>query len=743
MFLWLESLFNKPEQPSAGEQVEVQVNNLDAYLGEKLEGYVGVSSIDGVVTQSIEAEIHTHSFVIAPDDVYIINNSSNIPPWLQSLLDNAINNSDVASSLSEITSRFDAFETGVTNQIGYLENADQSLAYDLSTLYVTHTGYNAGIQQLSTTFANDYVAKAGLNTLIASWVNSPSGGASWWEQKIQTTADLLHATATSTASLSASINSEKSRLDAAFGDIESLSKQVDGVVETWFDLHDVATPANGNIILTAEPYATWLAEDTRSIHTGDTYVKYEINPETGQKDYIGSWRFTRTSPDEPYTDADGYAFVKVVDSVADDAYQAALLAQATADSKILTFYQASTNPPADADLGDLWYQSDNNNKLYRYDGTEPYDVNGWVAVDDKRIQASVDILSEATVNVDGTAHALYSVKVDANGNVSGVTMGANDQTSNFTVYADRFKVVNYAGQLIGAPFEIDTTTNQIYFNGRVQFNSVDGTDGVATKDDLDGTNGTVINGGAIQTNTINANKISSHTIWTDGRIKSSDFTNLGGAGFRLKADADATYDDPTIYGAYIRGGTIYGSTIASPNFLWYNNYGKLTNNAISLNLEIGSISYALGTANNASALDLPPAISHTVNVYPQNSTVSTGDRFGDLYDITVYLNGTFRLEAGSFNAGAHGVVIYIYDGSTKVYASTAPCTSDATSYGPDNLFTYYDVTFRFATLKFTSDYVFQNKLTVKFRLFNYGVPNSGFSSNVNLSADIYVKNHNT
>jgi hypothetical protein len=43
-------------------------------------------------------------------------------------------------------------------------------------------------------------------------------------------------------------------------------------------------------------------------------------------------------------------------------------------------------------------------------------------------------------------------------------------------------------------------------------------------------------------------------------ISSNDFLAIGGSGFRLKSNAAGTSSDPTIYGAYIKGGTIEAST---------------------------------------------------------------------------------------------------------------------------------------------------------------------------------------
>ena len=70
-----------------------------------------------------------------------------------------------------------------------------------------------------------------------------------------------------------------------------------------------------------------------------------------------------------------------------------------------------------------------------------------------------------------------------------------------------------------------------------------------------------ITGDKVAANTIDASSLKVNTAWVSGIVKSSDFTTIGGVGFRLKAEAASTNADPDIYGAYIRGGTIDGTTI--------------------------------------------------------------------------------------------------------------------------------------------------------------------------------------
>lgn len=71
---------------------------------------------------------------------------------------------------------------------------------------------------------------------------------------------------------------------------------------------------------------------------------------------------------------DGSAWTSVQDTGIQSALNAASNAQTTADGKIVTFAQASQ--PTATDVGDLWIDTDDNNKMYRWSG------NAWVAYTD-------------------------------------------------------------------------------------------------------------------------------------------------------------------------------------------------------------------------------------------------------------------------------------------------------------------------------------------------------------------------
>lgn len=73
---------------------------------------------------------------------------------------------------------------------------------------------------------------------------------------------------------------------------------------------------------------------------------------------------------------------------ASQAIQDAATAQETADGKIEAFYQASQ--PAVASVGDLWIDTDDNNKMHTYTGSS------WVAAQNQLIGSVIKHRSNST-----------------------------------------------------------------------------------------------------------------------------------------------------------------------------------------------------------------------------------------------------------------------------------------------------------------------------------------------------------
>jgi len=95
----------------------------------------------------------------------------------------------------------------------------------------------------------------------------------------------------------------------------------------------------------------------------------------------------------------GSSWVSAQDADISTAIAAAATAQATADGKVTTFYQASA-PTAEGE-GDLWVDTDDGNKLYRWNGSS------WVAVQDADIAQALSDAATAQSTADGKIVSFY------------------------------------------------------------------------------------------------------------------------------------------------------------------------------------------------------------------------------------------------------------------------------------------------------------------------------------------------
>lgn len=107
----------------------------------------------------------------------------------------------------------------------------------------------------------------------------------------------------------------------------------------------------------------------------------------------------------------GYSWVAVDNKQIAQAVAAAATAQSTADGKIKTYSQ--TNAPVNnstdpLDIGDLWIDTDDNNKLYRWNGSN------WINVRDAGIAAANELAAQATKIANNKVATYYTTETPSN-----------------------------------------------------------------------------------------------------------------------------------------------------------------------------------------------------------------------------------------------------------------------------------------------------------------------------------------
>ena len=270
---------------------------------------------------------------------------------------------------------------------------------------------------------------------------------------------------------------------------------------------------------------------------------------------------------------------------------------ATASAKNRTFYQASTSPPSSPTTGDIWFQTDQGNKAFRWSGS------AWVETTDTRLPtavASINTIETArigyctiggntSVHGDKTAceaaggtwnvglpwatavrqvsitaangqsatvqqqfetiygagglRAQYTVKLDVNGYTVGYGLFNEGPNANgFVVRADKF-VVGSAGSNV-VPFEVVSGITYIK-NAVIRDATI--------------TSGKIL---SLEAGKITAGTIGAETITLNGSssiLRSSNFV-AGSAGWQIRGDGVAEFRNATIRGVLnasdITGGTL-------------------------------------------------------------------------------------------------------------------------------------------------------------------------------------------
>ena len=137
--------------------------------------------------------------------------------------------------------------------------------------------------------------------------------------------------------------------DSQIQSAETWNKAVHDAQRALADAADAQATADGKV--------TTYYQDTEPIAEalGDLWIH------TGEDNKLYRWS--------------GSSWDVVQDKKIQEAVQKAEDAQATADGKIVTFYQST--PPTATAVGDLWVDTDDNDRLYRWDGAT------WVDITDK------------------------------------------------------------------------------------------------------------------------------------------------------------------------------------------------------------------------------------------------------------------------------------------------------------------------------------------------------------------------
>ena len=147
----------------------------------------------------------------------------------------------------------------------------------------------------------------------------------------------------------------------------------------------------------------------------------------------------------------GTAWVLARDTGITTAISTASDALATADGKVTTYFQISA-PTADA-IGDLWFDTDDSNKLYRWDGSS------WVLSTDARVTAGLGAGGVVNANKVVTASivdaSVNKVSAASSGGLTSIASGATSDVVSVTITKD----ISASNMVIITNCEINTSNN--------------------------------------------------------------------------------------------------------------------------------------------------------------------------------------------------------------------------------------------------------------------------------------------
>lgn len=244
--------------------------------------------------------------------------------------------------------------------------------------------------------------------------------------------------------------------------IDTMTEQIDGKIETWFQ--------------TSDPASNWTTNAEKAKHVGDMWYNSSTKL---LKCYRKTFRFVNGSASVVYV------WHTIEDKKAIDAYDAASKAQDTADGKRRVFV-AQPYPPYD--VGDLWVDGKELRRCITARASGSWNTNDWVvAVYYDNTQTTIDggIVTSGTIQVAGDNKSILA-GITGNGTASDSIRfwaGAsfeNRKTAPFRVMQD--------GSVVMSKAQVDGVINAI--SGSIGgFRIQQGQIGYGGSDEQDTTNG--------------------------------------------------------------------------------------------------------------------------------------------------------------------------------------------------------------------------------------------------------------
>jgi hypothetical protein len=453
---------------------------------------------------------------VATDDTRIATNAAAITTETSARVSE---DAAIASQITTLNSNFATNSAAISSEATTRANADTAISTTVTTLQSTVntnlTNTNAAIVAEATTRATADTALSTSVTALTSTVNTDrtnAAAAVTSEATTRATADT--ALSTSIATLTSTVTNNDTAVNSLISTEATTRSTADTAISNTVTALTSTVNSNDTTVrgLIVNEATTRGTADTALASSISALTSTVTSNDTSVQALITTEATTRANADTALSNT--VTTLTSTINTNDTAVRALVTSEATtrssADTAISSTvsaltstvagknknYSQTTEPNTGMLTGDLWFDTDDNNKAYRYSGT------AWVATDDSRIAANTAaIVSEATTRATndsaisstvttlsstvgtnttaiateastratetGNLFSKYSVKIDTNGYVSGFGLAstANNATpfSSFIVRADQFSIASPSGPGITPviPFIVNTTTETI------------------------------------------------------------------------------------------------------------------------------------------------------------------------------------------------------------------------------------------------------------------------------------------
>lgn len=198
----------------------------------------------------------------------------------------------------------------------------------------------------------------------------------------------------------------------------------------------------------AKAYADEVASDATAIANGKTTAYYQTSAPTGARE---GDLWIDTDDGNSLHRYNGSNWITIDNTKIQKALTDAADAQSTADKKIITF--AQTSQPTATGVGDLWIDTDDDNKLYRWNGS------AWTAYRDGAIAKAETSAKNYADSKDVTLKSEIKQTTDAISSTVSKKVGKDEIISSINQSADRISLT--AGRLVitSGNFQLDEYGN--------------------------------------------------------------------------------------------------------------------------------------------------------------------------------------------------------------------------------------------------------------------------------------------